>query len=448
MEAYEQMSPYSRGRKLARFGATMGRCLGGCLLAVLLLVGCSSSWTPKRPQRAYTVAAVASPAVAAPQDVGPIPDYDPIATVTTHADVAELVPELPAKLTELLGHRHVVARHKWWTPDPEDGSDGQDDSVIWMRDYQPLFIRDAGGSLLALRYLSENRNRAGYLQGTESLAVRVLPILHENGNLVATRRYVFFAETLFENNAVQLDDPRLLAQGYRPRQREELLKLLSHALRRPVEQLIALPAMPHEATGHIDLFLLPLDDETVMVPSIEVGAPDLGRVPSDGIIAEDIRRFLDERAAQLQALGLTVDRFPMMPPMLEDFSGEDETAGGEGDEEDEQAEAAEEPEPDLLVFTPANSLLINLDGRRLAIVPGFTRFTDNPQHVAVFARYERQWQQGLRARGWEPHMVDSSELVNHLGLLRCVTAVTPAVWRTVAPVVRLGASAPVPIHAF
>jgi hypothetical protein len=215
---------------------------------------------------------------------------------------------------------------------------------------------------------------------------------------------------MFEDNREQSDLPHLQAAGYQPRSETQILKLLSRAFDRPSEDLIVMPAMPYESTGHIDIYLLPLDDDTVMIPRLdESDFGLLGADPSERRVAKVIATFLDEQAAHMRSLGMKVVRMPMVPPSIER----------------PDASAPSDEDFELVVYTPANSLLVNTGGRKLVFIPSFEAGTEEIDRLATFARYRRQWADSFRAAGWEPHFVDASELVTFLGLLRCVTATVP-----------------------
>jgi hypothetical protein len=322
--------------------------------------------------------------------------------------VAELAPDLPVLLDALLGSAHLVDD---WLPletDPEPGEDaGPDASLVWMRDYQPIFVRAADGSLEALTYLSLNPNRSGraVLAEPARLSTRVLPILHENGNLVTNGRKVFVTDRLIDDNDEWIDAPHLLRAGYRPRGRGELIRLLAAALRRQIEDVIVLPQMPYESTGHADVFLLALAPDTFVVPSIEPSAlaRSSGRAHDIGQV---IRVFLDEQAEHVASLGFEVIRAPMLAPGLL----------VQGDDDADTFE--------LLLYTPANTLLVTLLGRRVALYPSFAR-PDDAAARALAERYAARWERTLRAHGWEPFAVRADELVAHMGLCRCVTAAVP-----------------------
>jgi hypothetical protein len=344
-------------------------------LSMALALGCTEARDGRVPG--------SLPPAAAP---GPVPDFEPMAAVATHAGIAPLAPELPRTLARLLGKRAVTV----------GGASIDDDTLLWLRDYQPLWVRRDGG-LVALRYLSRDAGRSeaspppGWLDGVK---VATLPLFLEHGNLVSTGALVLATERLVDDN--------------RPRPRQEILDILAAGV--SPARVVVLPSMPHEPTGHVDVFVLALDRRTVAVPRLDPEAVELVAGDRALAVAGDVQRFLDDRAAALAALGLEVVRPPMIAPAIAWASGRDES--------DER--------PSLVLFTPANTLLLPIGGRRLALVPGFAGAAQDERLAALARRYERSWRDDLAARGWETHVVDATELAGYGGLLRCATAVRPA----------------------
>jgi hypothetical protein len=337
----------------------------------------------------------ASPTVGEPSPPGPVPDFAPIAGVVSHAGIESIAPELRRTLERLVG------------PERFESVTGLDDALLWVRDYQPLWVRRRDGTLAAVRYLHDEQARAAAWPALAA-PVEHLPLVHEHGNLVSTGPLVLVTERLLHDNARERTEPWLLAGGYRPRDRDEVVGLLAAALDRRPADVVVLPRMPHEPTGHVDVFVLALDERTIAVPRIEPEALELAAAV-DRAVAVDVQRFLDEQATRLDARGLHVVRPPMLPPAVATSAGPDQ-----GD--DRTA---------LVLFTPANSLLLHVDDRHVALVPGFTTVSGDPRRALLARGYERRWRDELAARGWQAHVVDAAELAGYGGLLRCATAVVP-----------------------
>ncbi len=374
---------------------------------------------------------------------GPVPDYGVLDSVWTHPQLMSLAPQFAHSLTRLLGERHHVERYVPPPPDAalsdEDASsdgempdwqahDGQtldreDDSLVWMRDYQPIYLRRADGGITVLRYLHPNPNRSGYLPLWHPIAdpfppghgdargdaprFATLPLLHENGNLVVAGRFALLTDLIIEDNALDDDRPHLIAAGYRGRSPADVISTLARAFERDPSEIVILPRMPEEQTGHVDLFVMALSDTVVMVPEIRFEALGTGDLAVDPELAEDVQRFLDDVAVRLKRLGLEVVRLPMVPPLLLDSVEPDEPQ-------------------DAVFYSPANGLLLRTGEMSRVLLPTADLRGVAPGLAALQRRYERQWARVFRSRGWTPTRVDAGELARYLGLFRCVSQVVPA----------------------
>ena len=378
-------------------------------VALALLLGACST-RPSTDPLAATPGLSRLPPVAALVATGPVPDFSPMDAVVTHEDLGEIAPDLSPELDRLIGAHHVVDRRQVAAYDAEPGDvDAVDDTLVWKRDYQPIYVREVDGSITALHYLADNPNRVLAPSPLGSWPQeQMLPIVH--GNLVTNGRYVFMTDLVLDANAEERSEPHLLQHGYRPRRRDDLLRLLARSLRRPVADIIILPGMPHEATQHVDLYLLPLSEREVLVPRIDDDALALITENPAKSIGRQVQVFLDEQSATLTGLGLEVLRLPMIPPAI----------GVEPEPEEGQEDLFE-----LLVFSPANALLVNVGGQKHVMIPSFVDIADDHRLASLIGRYTREWETAFAARGWTPHRIDASRLVTHLGLFRCVTEVVP-----------------------
>lgn len=361
---------------------------------------------------------------------GPVADFEPVYEVMVHRQLEVVNTELATLLKVLLGERFSVE-----TYDPGEVASEcseSDRTLMWMRDYQPIYVRQPDGRLKSVRYLSTNPNRSRYLPKARSddghlrlrmtahgpfalppvqdrrLPIEMLPLIHENGNLVSNGRFVFMTDLIFEDNRVAYEEPHLYASGYSARSDEEVLELLSTTFHRSVKEIIILKQMPGEATGHIDLFVLPIDEDTVAVPEVRKETFELLEEPIEIITAITVRRFLDGVATKLGELGLAVLRLPMVAPRV--VETEDEI--GEEDWE-------------LAFFSPTNALLLRTGDTTHAILPTFGSDLFGDAYHAIQRRYEAEWTQRLAKQGWAAWLVDASMLGKYLGLHRCVTAVVP-----------------------
>ncbi|MCA9542597.1 MAG: hypothetical protein KC620_27060, partial [Myxococcales bacterium] len=145
--------------------------------------------------------------------VGPVPDYAPLAVVRTHVQAMDLSPEFVERLGSLAGRRHTVV-----------GEEDTLGTMVWLRDYQPIYVRDAEAHLHALRVKSLLPERNG-LKFAGDPPIEDLPLVHENGNLVVAGRYIFISDRVFEDNEVEA--PESLGE------RRPLVRDLAQALHRP-----------------------------------------------------------------------------------------------------------------------------------------------------------------------------------------------------------------------
>ncbi|MFN3200591.1 MAG: hypothetical protein ACE366_19485 [Bradymonadia bacterium] len=337
--------------------------------------------------------------------VGPVPDYGPLAGVRVNHGLKDLSPGLWYTLNSLLDEQMVVSFSEGVMAEivDEDEPGSPDTGLIWMRDYSPVSVRRPDGSLGAVSYLSTNPRRAMW-SPEDGPKPELMPLLHENGNLVRVGDHVFMTENILYDNQNTFSDPHLARAGFKMRRREEILETVSAHLGVARRHLHVVPPMPGEATGHIDLFMLPIEDDVVILPEIRLGALAIASRP---MITAEIRDFLDARARALKALGIRVVRLPMMPPVIYSMEGE-------------------HVDDELGILSPANSLLVNHHGRKAVVVPtfdGVLREVRGWQDLSD--AYVREWVKTFTAEGWVPYLVDASELVDLQGYFRCLTATIP-----------------------
>jgi hypothetical protein len=349
--------------------------------------------------------------------VGPVADFGPHRVVMTHKRLDTMGTGLATELSRALGPRHVVS-----VDEPVRDEHDEAGTLLWMRDFTPIFVRTRDGGLRAVTYLHENGARMGF-HAVESDWIWLpddrrrsrgewyrhdeLPLLHENGNLVSTGRYVFVAETLFDDNAEEYVDPSLVQHGFRRRDPSALYRILEHVLELPPERVVRLPALPGEGTGHVDAYVLALGPRSVAIPEIRDEAIAAG---DDGLMrlwVTDVAEFLDEQADAVRERGLLVTRLPMVAPRLEESIHEGHDA-------------------DILYFTPANSFLTTGPAHAYAFVPSFVHselLSDEEREIEL--RYEAEWADVFDEHGYEARFADAGSLAEYLGVFRCVTAFVP-----------------------
>lgn len=369
---------------------------------------------------------------------GPIPDYAPLSKVYAHQQLAGLAPEASMALVD-----HLKDMLETEDYDPGEQLEGEefteDTMLLWMRDYHPIYVRKRSGELAAIHYLAHNPNRARYAikqDSEQGLTAEVftadtpkeskvmntffkqrakrkfditehIPLLHENGNLIIVGPWVFLSERILEDNSQLESDEHLITGGYLPRGKSGVIKMISEALEVPTSRVIILPNLPHEATGHVDLYLMAINDHQVLIPKIVLPMELLSANPVERGIAEDVQEFLDDRAEQLAKLGLDVIRLPQLPPLY--------------------LPALDEPEGnfDVVFYSPTNGLLIKTSEEQRILLPHFEATLVRPEFQELSKAYEDFWHEAFILLGWHPIHVETTTLGRYLGLIHCVTAATP-----------------------
>ncbi len=341
--------------------------------------------------------------------MGPTPDYALLRLVIAHAQIDPLVPELISTLEEIAGKKFFLE-----TFDPGITIDGEfdpEDSVLrWMRDYQPIFVKTETG-LCGWRAISPEPNRSKFCELFDlkiGAASKILPILHENGNLQVAGEKVFLSERVLTDNLRKTARPDLLSHGYRPRKREEVIQILASAFEKEPSQIVILPRMPGELTGHVDLYLLPLEKDRILIPAIEPRALNLVATKIERRLGMAVMQFLNAQASFIEQIGFTVIRVPMFPPMI-------------------VPEVEQEEGIDAIFYSPANSILLKMsENEAHVIVPTFDPLGYGSEVEMLVKKYEENWVSTFAAHGYQAHILDATDLGRYLGLFRCVTAIVPA----------------------
>lgn len=378
--------------------------------------------------------------------LGPIPDYAPLTRVYAHQQLRSLAPESHHLLTRRfvsLGLRSLLEIEDYDPGEADlDGSLIEDTMLIWVRDYHPIYARLKSGELVAAQYLAHNPNRARYAikqdlsaipsepeliklsatadRETRRALARIiapqrlfdrqvdLPLIHENGNLIVAGPWIFMSERIIDDNRGLESDLHLIDGGYLPRGPNGIKHELSARLGIPRSRVVILPPLPHEATNHVDLYLMALNDHQVIIPQIEHAAINALNDDQEMLAALDVLAFLDERARQLARLGLEVIRLPMLPPL--------------------SLPALDEPDGvfDVVFYSPTNGLLINTGRDAHVMLPHLNpELILRPKLKALNTRYESIWVEVFSKLGWRPTLIETTTLGRYLGLIHCVTAATP-----------------------
>jgi len=416
-----------RSAMIARVGALVGcmtaaiGCDGGAAEEAdpAADAGDASEVTPGKGDSAFDPANVAT-------FTGVLPDSATVRGVQVHNLLDELAPDFDRTLRDALGTRLVASGTGYEGP---SGGYSRDTSVVWTRDYTPIVVGTPEGKVV-VSYLSVNPTRSGYTgsnwipvtppspahqwyphpgaTGGEWRRTESLPLLHENGNLVATGRWLFASDRLIRLNTAASegsDAAHLRTAGWKPRSREAVLDLLASATRTPRDRIVVLPSMPGEKTDHIDLVILALAADEVMVPEVREDVLGIITYGHEIELGWRVREYLDDVATTLTDLGVTVHRLPMLPPLyLEADSGA--PTGYHG-----------------TFFSPANALQAHFAGERARVwLPTFEPVGFPDAYRALASDYVATWVAFFEARDAVVTTLDATALGRAYGLFRCVTA--------------------------
>lgn len=357
------------------------------------------------------------------QTAGPVPDYAPVGRVVVNARTNTMAPAVVRALRNILGPDLEIDGY-----DPCGAQAGvhcdrwpKSGRVMWVRDYSPFAVLRDDGHHQLVTYLSPDPNRAGYAahvlgQTTSSVhefaqgapAPRAMPLLHENGNLVASDRYVFVSEFLLEFNREPPVAVDLPPGTFQRRTSEDTLAVFATSIGRRPQDVVVLPALPADSSRHVDMYLMALDPETLLVPQIKAEAIRASVAGPERNTAFQAAAFLDAVASRLQAGGLIVERLPMLGPL--------------------RIPVYDEPNRMQIVYdSPTNALLLSRERERHVLLPVVHVSGRSPVVEQLRRTYENTWADFFRRRGFTPHLVDVGGLAERGVLIRCATAVLPPV---------------------
>lgn len=131
-------------------------------------------------------------------------------------------------------------------------------NTMWTRDYGPFIVRQPNGSpaMTDLIYVGADRRKDDlvpwWLGKNYSLPVVHVPLTLEGGNLLSNGRGLCLTTTkvLLKNRERGLED-------------DEILRLLDQYF--GAEQTVVLEPLQRESTGHVDMFAVFVDADTVLV---------------------------------------------------------------------------------------------------------------------------------------------------------------------------------------
>ncbi len=296
---------------------------------------------------------------------------------------------------------------------------------LWARDWAPLMTipnhEYAGQAIdvrmLDARYLSERpiddsvpmQIQLSLLEQANAIPgwhfrLQELPVYMEGGNIMCSRENCFLTEEVLIQNSAEVVGTKALKAPQ-----------IIAALERYLDQKVWLvPRMPHESTGHLDMWAKLLNPDTLVIA--ELSPQTLDFAPEELIQDyQEVRAFLEQQASGLtpegkvveNALGplmkrlnpkLKIVRMPMPAPVL---YGESE------------------------VFRSyTNSLLVN--GK--AIVPRYQRMGGVGYYYpdrSLMQDYENRVETIYRQAGYQVFWLNADYLIQDGGAWHCATMQVP-----------------------
>lgn len=330
-----------------------------------------------------------------------MPEVATAAEVHVHAAADRIVPGLIEALRRACGAALRVLEE----PDVEEL-----ERHVFVRDRAPLLVRrPQGGELVS--FLCPSRGRAPYpeVEAWSPGSSRVVPLLLERGAIVCTGEHLLVSEAVLEQNQRpphEADRDRLRALGWLPRAPEVVKALLAEGLARPRRDFVFVPTMPGDAAGQVSTWALSLGD-VLLIPEIDQAAFDVIGLVHEVGLGRLVQTFLDVQAAALQSRGFIVERLPMMPPtdLVRAQHREESWLGA--------------------CSSPTSAVLLDVGGRRAALLPRPSAEGFSARYRAVLERTLDAWQRRFESAGFEVVFVDDAGVREHRGCLRRLVATFP-----------------------
>lgn len=332
---------------------------------------------------------------------GPVPEGASTVELHVHAAADGIAPGLVSTLRRICGPALRVLDE----PGPASRGD-----FVFVGDRAPVLLRGPlGGELVS--FLSASVGPTPYVRvdAWTGCPTRVVPLLLERGAIVCTGERLLVSEAVLAQNQrppCDVDRERLRAFGWFPRSPEVVKALLAEGLGRPRRDFLFVPAMPGDASAQVATWALALG-ERLIVPEIEQAAFDVIGLVHEVALGRLVQTFLDVQAAQLESRGFVVERLPMMPPT-------------------DLVRAPHREESWLGAFSsPTSAVLLELHGRRTALLPRPSSAGFSAGYEAVLSRVLEAWQRRFERAGFEVVFVDDTGVKARGGSLRRLVATFP-----------------------
>lgn len=179
---------------------------------------------------------------------------------------------------------------------------------LWARDWSPIaFRKDSKLELADFQYFNTadigalDDDVPALLGKAFGIPNATSGLKFEGGNFMANSR----GDCLLSDSIVERNKENMDAEGIV----SELKTVLG------CKKVMLLPGIPHEGTGHIDIFAKFLNDDTIVVNEIQAKTLATISDADDRKKADEVRLSLDKVAEELSKASYKVVRIPMPAPL-------------------------------------------------------------------------------------------------------------------------------------
>lgn len=265
---------------------------------------------------------------------------------------------------------------------------------VWARDWSPFFASTANKApkILDFNYYVKRRvdDSVPRALAEKSQIPRLsLPLYLEGGNFMNTSSgHCFTSDKVTARNAQKsIPQDEIFSEA----EIKEFFKVYGGC-----EKLEILPRLPHEPTGHIDMWAKLLNDNTVLIGQMDEESVNLANQfgPEALQVNKDISKFLNENAEKFKTHGFSVVRVPM--PTV--YNG---------------------------VFRSyTNSILLN----KTAVVPRYQKMQNILEYIDAhrIEAWENQVKSAYENAGYEVKSALSDALIYEGGAVHCTAMQVPA----------------------